>query len=230
MDKINGLRYAFRITVLVLLMANGASAATITVPDDYARIQWAIDNAISGDTIEVHNDTYNENVNVNKQLTMRGIGMSAVNAGAITLAADGIILEGFTALITVTSNNNTLIDNEATNHYPSYAPVYGIYLSSSSNNTLINNKANSNSGYEGGYGIFLSSSNNNMLIDNEANSNSGVYGSSSGIYLSASNNNTLIGNNASNNKYGISMSSSSNNTLINNIMTGNLAAASTRAR
>ena len=40
-------------------------------------------------------------MNVNKQLTLRGIGMPVVDArgsgSAITLAADGIILEGFTA-------------------------------------------------------------------------------------------------------------------------------------
>ncbi len=40
-------------------------------------------------------------MNVNKQLTMRGIGMPVVDArfsgSAITLAADGIRLEGFSA-------------------------------------------------------------------------------------------------------------------------------------
>ena len=77
----NFLRIAIGISMLVLLLGNGASAATITVPIDYAKIQWAIDNATAGDTIEVHSGTYYENVNVTKQLILRGIGNPVVDAG-----------------------------------------------------------------------------------------------------------------------------------------------------
>ena len=53
----------------VLLVAFGgvsvASATTIYVPDDYAKIQWAVDNASAGDTIIVSEGTYTENVDVN---------------------------------------------------------------------------------------------------------------------------------------------------------------------
>ena len=38
-----------------------ASAKTIYVPDDYAKIQWAVDNASAGDTIIVRDGTYYEN-------------------------------------------------------------------------------------------------------------------------------------------------------------------------
>lgn len=66
MDKRNGLRYAFRIavgiTLLVLLLWDSAGAATITVPTDYFKIHWAIDNATVGEAIEVHSSIYNENV------------------------------------------------------------------------------------------------------------------------------------------------------------------------
>ena len=44
-----------------------ASARTIYVPDDYVRIQWAVDNASDGDTIIVRYENYYENVNVYKQ-------------------------------------------------------------------------------------------------------------------------------------------------------------------
>ena len=126
---------------------NGAGAATWTVDDsrgaNFTRIQDAIDNASLGDTILVYSGIYHENVNVDKQLTLRGIGMPE-DVGKITLAADGIILEGFNAGdgIMVTSNNNTLTGNKASSA-PGYGGVYGIYLSSSNNNTLIDNKANS---------------------------------------------------------------------------------------
>ena len=116
---------------------------------NYTTIQSAIDDARAGDEIHVDNGTYFENVNVNKQLTLRGIGMPFVdargNGSAITLSADGIILVGFTAKgapsaseagIKLNSSNNTLSGNNASNNY------YGIFLFSSSNNTIYNNYFN----------------------------------------------------------------------------------------
>ncbi|MDF2956337.1 MAG: PKD repeat domain protein [Candidatus Alkanophagales archaeon MCA70_species_2] len=50
--------------------AGVASAATIYVPDDYATIQKAVDNAAAGDTIVVRDGIYNENIEVNKRLTL----------------------------------------------------------------------------------------------------------------------------------------------------------------
>jgi parallel beta-helix repeat protein len=214
-QKRRALSIAIGILILVLLLGNNASAATIiTVPDNYTKIQWAIDNATAGATIEVHSGIYYENVNVNKQLTLSGIGMPVVDAGisgsAITLSANGITLEGFTATgggnypeagIKVFSNNNTLRGNNASNN------GYGIILSSSGkNNTLSGNNASSND-----YGIFLSSSSNNTLSGNNVKSNT-YYG----IFLGSSGNNTLRGNNASKNYYGIDMSSSNNNNIYHN--------------
>ena len=48
-----------------------ASAVTIYVPDEFAKIQWAIDNATVGDTIIVRDGAYTENINVNKRLTIQ---------------------------------------------------------------------------------------------------------------------------------------------------------------
>ena len=191
----------------------------------YPTIQEAIDNASPGNEIHVDSGTYNESVNITKMLILRGIGMPVVNAGgsgsAITLSADGIALEGFTATnattgISVTSNDNTLSGNNAKN---------GISLVSSSNNMLIGNTANSNCGEYGydcgtGGGISLSSSINNMLIGNTANWNF-----DHGISLFSSNNNTLNNNNANGNwgdtSVGISLSFSSNNKLNSNNANGN---------
>src|SRR5660398_44323 len=191
----------------------------ITVDDsggaDYMRIQDAIDNASDGDTIEVQSGTYFENVNVNKRLTLRGIGMPVVNASGsgsvITLAADGITLEGFTAtgnyygIFLSSSSDNILSYNNASNNY------YGIFLSSSSNNKLVGNNAISNTND----GIYLYSSSNNTLISNDASNN--YYG----IRLSFSSNNMLSGNNASNNHGGIFAYLSSNNTLSSNNASSN---------
>ena len=176
----------------------------------YTTIQAAINNATPGDEIHVDSGIYYENVNVTKQLTLRGIGMPVVDANgsgsAITLSANGSTLEGFTATgypdagIKVTSNDNTLIGN---NDNMNDGGI-GIYLSSSSNNTLRGNIMHSDDA------IHLSSSNNNILIHN------GASGFFTGISLFSSSNNTLSYNGAGGMLYGISMQSSNNNTLIGN--------------
>lgn len=47
------------------------ASKTIYMPDSYTKIQWAVDNATAGDTIIVRDDTYSENVKVNKRLTIK---------------------------------------------------------------------------------------------------------------------------------------------------------------
>jgi parallel beta-helix repeat protein len=216
---VHALRIAVGITMLALLLAGSANAATLTVCHSecaYSSIQKAIKASSSGDTILVKSGTYFENVEVNKKLILRGIGNPVVDAGesgsAITLSADGTTLEGFTATgsgfeeagINVTSRNNTLSGNNASNNAYS-----GISLSSSSKNTLNGNNANSNKYH----GIYLLDSSNNNILGNIANSNNNY-----GIDLESSSSNTLSRNNASNNNnYGIYMDSSSNNKIYNNI-------------
>ena len=73
-----------------------ASARTIYVPDNYAKIQDAVNAASIGDTIIVRDGTYYENLKVDKQLTIKSENSSAnciVDCGGsgdvITLNADG---------------------------------------------------------------------------------------------------------------------------------------------
>jgi len=81
----------------------------VVVPEDYATIQAAVDNAASGDTICVLPGTYSENVSVDAGVTLRGrtapnSGRPAVIDGWVSLDADGSELrrtvvtreEGFT--------------------------------------------------------------------------------------------------------------------------------------
>ncbi len=234
------LRIAVGIIMLGLLLAGCAGAVPLTVCPSgcaYSSIQAAVNASSSGGTIQVQNSTYYENVNVTKQLTLRGIGMPVVdangNGSAITLSADGIRLEGFTVIgssdssdspirqytnptagIKVTSNNNALSGNNASNN------SNGIYLLFSGNNTLNGNNVSNNQN-----GITLGRfalnnymlSGNNMLIGNTANSNNG-----SGISIIQSDGNVLIGNTANSNNYsGINLILSGNNIFKNNIATGN---------
>jgi len=50
----------------IVSKSDGAhSSVTIYVPDNYAKIQWAVDSASAGDTIIVKDGIYKENVDVN---------------------------------------------------------------------------------------------------------------------------------------------------------------------
>jgi len=71
MKKINPV-FILAIACALFVCASGVvSATTYYVPDEFTKIQWAVDNASVGDTIIVRDGTYTENVDVNKRLTIR---------------------------------------------------------------------------------------------------------------------------------------------------------------
>jgi parallel beta-helix repeat protein len=213
---------------------------------NYTSIQSAVDAANSGDTIEVQNGTYNELVDIIKPLTLRGKnkgnGLPLVdanqNGSAITLSANGVILEGLNvtnstprntslnqAGIKINSDNNLLVNNTI------FRNEAGILLINSRNNTIKYNKARENYFY----GISLENSSNNSILNNDGdkekiaiNLNESKYNNISlnnlidsgiGIYI----NKTSIGNNICdniifNNDYGLMISDNfyGNNTLCPN--------------
>jgi parallel beta-helix repeat protein len=165
----------FRIVAACVLIAilGYANAATVSVYPG-SSIQAAIYTAEAGDVIEVHSGVYYEHVNVDKRITLRGIGMPILDAtasgNAITLKADGIILLGFRMInsgqwpgdgsneagIKVLSNNNIIENNNASNN------SNGIFIIGGNNNTITVNTASNNLGY----GIMLSDSVGNIILKN----------------------------------------------------------------
>jgi len=217
----HALGIAVRITILGLLFAGSAGAATITVCKSgcaYSSIQDAINASNTADTILVYSGTYFENVNVTKQLTLRGIGNPVVDAGysgdAITLSANGIKLEGFTANAGISGIYSSYFSHNTLSNNTVRGGDYGFNLISSSNNTLSHNTVHSSVAF---VAIRLNNCSNNTLIAN-------VVRSDNGIFLIYSINNILIGNTAGGGMgAGIALRSSSNNTLNSNTATASLS-------
>jgi len=184
---------------------------------NYAKIQWAVDNASAGDTIIVRDGIYYESVTVSKQLTIKSENgsenciVNGTGSDVFTLIADGIRIEGFTITggrygICIRSNNNTIINNNiSSNNYD------GILLDFSNNNSISNNNISNNA-----VGINLWDSNNNSISNNNICSNRW-----DGIFLYSSNNNITSNNIISNNGCGIDLCDSNNNSISDNIISSN---------
>jgi hypothetical protein len=101
-----------------VIRANSVRLVSPTGEDDTdctatacATITYAISQAVAGDVISVAAGTYNEDVTVNKTLTLQGAGIDAstivgpmgASGSTIAAAAPGIVIDGFT--ITREGNN-----------------------------------------------------------------------------------------------------------------------------
>ncbi|MCW7079647.1 MAG: right-handed parallel beta-helix repeat-containing protein [Candidatus Methanospirare jalkutatii] len=228
--------------VLLGAFASVASARTIYVPDDYVKIQWAVNHASAGDMIIVRDGIYYESITVSKQLTIKSEKgpenciVNGTGSDVFTLEADGIRIEGFTITgggygIYIRSSNNKIINNIiCSNNYE------GIYFGGSSNNSISSNNISSNNMF----GINLWYSNNNIISNNiicsnkwdgilfvGSNNNSISYNiirsnkwdgiHFGGVHFCYSNNNIISNNNiCSNNYYGTDLWDSSNNNIISN--------------
>ena len=182
--------------------------SAIYVPDDYAKIQWAVDNASDGGTIIVRDGTYYENIIVNKQLTIKsenGYANCIINgtgSNVFVLNADGIRIEGFT----ITGGWN------------------GIYLLGSDESRIRNNKFIND-------GIFVHYSYGNIVEDNTVNGKPLVYledeadelvRNAGQVILVGCTNITVMNSELTNTNVGIELFGSDNCLISNNNISSNI--------
>jgi len=191
MKRIKSLIIATMFLMSLLAVINPVSAAVHHVyPGSGTPIQDAINSASDGDTIYVHAGTYNENVIVNKSLTLNGAqhGVTAVGrTGAesiinatndqvyvVEITADNITIDGFTitglanagenkaAVITQGVDNCTITNNILTDNYKDAINLFSVGTAYSDYNTVSNNVINGPAGVGDTFGIKIKGSHNTI--------------------------------------------------------------------
>ena len=236
-----------------LVFAAGSVRATvIRVPDDYPRVQFAINAASSGDTVLVAGGRYAPSTNGEVFYIRMKNGVRLIGAGAAACTLDAerrnsVIycsnisntatrIEGFTitngsysyggGISCWNYSSLTITNNVITGNSASYygGGIWSYYYSTP---TITNNVITGNSaGYWGGGIMSYYYSNptvtNNVITGNSAND----FGGGIGCYYNSSptiTNNTITGNSANNYGGGIDCYYNCSPTITNNIITENSA-------
>ena len=195
-------------------------------PRNYTRIQYAIDNASYGDTVFVYNNTYFENLFINKPLMLVGENKTStiINGGMendtihVCVDSDNTTIINFTICKCGTSAQDAILEVHSHNNLFSELVIKdgnnGLLFFASNNNTVTHNVF-SNISY---YAIDFFSGNKNTISHNR------ITESHYGIVLDItgkSNCNTISVNTISDNTIGIvifhSQNYITNNNFINNI-------------
>jgi parallel beta-helix repeat protein len=189
-------------------------------PNNYSKIQDAIDDASDDDTVFVYHDTYYETIIINRSINLKGEDKTTtiINGSEIgvvlTINADFVNITGFTFqksnlynyAIEVKSDfnnisNNIFIDNG-----------YGIYTIGTNNNTI---KGNTFSNHRW-ICIYVLESNYNIITDNYFNNND----PGSGVSIGYSDFSIISNNYFTWTKYGISTGFCDNLVIANNNLIG----------
>ncbi len=209
-------------------LQTGQASKTLVVPQDYSTIGEAVNHALDGDTIQVKGGIYNENIVIDKSLTILGqnspviVGKGGPTPSAtLTLDADNIVVSDL--VIESTKNPNTtrysygiwvqgdgctIIGNTIQNTY------LGIFCSTQSHTTITQNTITRSikDGIRFCSGSYTNISYNNIISN-------AVSAIALGGYL-----NTVEGNALEKNTRGLGIGASNsvvfNNTLVSNTESG----------
>lgn len=186
---------------------NLANSKTILVPDNFEKIQDAINNATEGSRVLVKSGIYYENIVVNKSVSLIGESRSSTIIDAnmcshvVTILANNVLISGFTL------RNGGMSDRS---YYG--INVYNVDNSYIINNTIIGNFVGIKLGNKlrGAFG--------HMIRDNNITKNR------YGIFLDHSDGNIIYGNIVSENKWnGIELAWCERNVICANTISANKA-------
>jgi parallel beta-helix repeat protein len=224
--------------IFIISVQRVNASKTIVVPDQYNTINEAINHASPGDIIQVKSGIYNENLPINKSLTLQGqnrqntviIGEGGAERGAnpvIALGANDIKISGFTIAsqnysitnlhatgILVQADRCTISYNRIENNY------IGIFCPIQSSTTITNNEIIAN--FKDGMRFYGGSQN---IISNNIITGNGGSGIAMQGYQNTITNNT-INKNTRAIGYGGSYSAIYNNKLESNTESGLFLAGS----
>jgi parallel beta-helix repeat protein len=199
-------------------------SGVIWVPDNYSSIQVAVNAAQPGDTIYVRNGTYYESVDMNKAVTLVGVGFPKV-LGNITVGMWGY------PNFRVGANNVTVsgfaIRNSGREEFDCAIALHSACFCNISGNRIYNSTGSISTDTGCNYNIFgnntIENSGSGIVCDGAWNyiygnkiTNNGV-----AILVAGGGSNTLVNNTILNNQCGITLWVNGN-TFRGNNMTGNV--------
>jgi parallel beta-helix repeat protein len=198
-------------------------------PENYTRIQDAIKNSTSGDTVFVFHGVYNESFSIDKSITVLGEDKNTTiidgkfeNNAIVQLVAENIYFSGFKVIhskfnlngfgISV-SSHNIVTNNIVADNQGGYGNIFLIGEYNQINHNVIQNNT--------GEGIFIkNTASYNHISENNINANS------RGIWLGSTDNNIITKNYIHNNsREGIYIAGTQNNEFSYNILEKNGGAA-----
>ncbi|MGA9100272.1 MAG: NosD domain-containing protein, partial [Methanotrichaceae archaeon] len=149
---------------VILMMTSTADASIFKVPPGES-IQTALNNAQTGDIIEVQGGVYRESLNITKQVVLNGKDMPLLDSGAIgnamNIRADGVVVSGFDIRSTRRTGISVESDNDIINKNNISYCTDGIRLDGAKNCTISSNAVSNNTN-----GISLSSSEHDIIAKN----------------------------------------------------------------
>ena len=221
-------------SLFIIALVSAGRAATLTVGQagQFQSIQTAINRAQPGDLIEVRAGTYDENLLIDKQLSLIGIDRPVVrgngSGSVVVITAGSCVLRGFRVEhsggdlqtedsgILLKSSNNRIEQNDLTDI------LYGIYFYRSHGNILrwntIRGRKELEAG-ERGAGLHLWDSPDNTIEDNT------ISYMRDGMYIQSCNGNQVRRNHVSNLRYGLHYMFSDRNVFEDNFFENNVAGA-----
>ena len=228
------IRSIFRMCVALMAIVPAAQAATLYVGPaaQFQSIQQAINHAQSGDVVEVRGGPYNENLLIDKQVSLIGIDRPILHGNGsgsvVVITADSCIFRGLRvdhsgadlqtedSGILLKSSNNLIEQNDLTDI------LYGIYFYRSHGNVIRGNTIRGRKELEAGErgaGLHLWDSPNNTIEDNT------ISVMRDGMYIQSCNGNKIRRNHVSNLRYGLHYMFSDRNVFEDNFFENNVAGA-----